>query len=441
MNNSQGWRAVLIFVVLFLAPGSLFSLSPSEDIRTNSYYFDFLTFKSFSENKTFLEIFCQIPTENLHFVNTDDGILAKYQLAIDLLDGDSKCVDSLSFSDSVKVSYDDGVSYIPASHLVRFAFYVLPGDYLARIKLADQHTNWYVSFNRDLTIPDYQELGLLISDIQIAASITDSDEESVLVKNHKKIIPNPPHLFGMESKKLYAYSEVYNLSRHRDNVANAFLATYSILDRYGREVKRMKYQFDKPGETGAFGVGIPVEDLDSGQYRLVMEVQDLDNFQVQHKVAYFHIVKFLSAFSEEEYAKMLRQLRYLASDYEIEYLKSLPKEERLEGLQKFWKARDPIPETERNELMNEYFRRLYYANFHFDDVTTDGWETDQGRVYIENGPPDRIDRLTSSTNSKLYEIWNYSNLNLKFIFVDNWGMGTFQLLKTVNSREQGFTLH
>jgi len=439
MSNSQGWR--ILSFIFFIAFTSTVFARTAEDIRSNSYFFEFLTFKTSDANQTFLEVFCQIPTENLHFVNADDGVIARYSLSIELMDRTANVADTLSISDSVKVSYDDGDSYIPATHLIRFAFSVVPGDYVARIILADRHTKWGVQFNKDLSIPDYQTPGLHVSDIQVAANITQSSEESVLVKNNKKIVPNPPRVYGMEKKKLFAYTEVYNLSQGKENVANSFLATYRIIDRFGKEVKRIKYKFKKPGHTGAFGVGIPVDELNSGQYRLVMEVQDLDSFESRYKVASFHIIKYLSAFSDDEYEKMLRQLAYLATDYELEYLASLSKEARTDGLRRFWQARDPIQETERNELKQEYMRRLYYANYHFDDITTEGWETDQGKTYIMNGPPDKIDHLTSSTNSKDYEIWNYSNLNRKFIFVDNWGLGTYQLVKTVDASEQVLSLH
>ncbi len=436
----QGMRTLLSTLVLVCSVSSLFAAATADDIRATSYHFDFLTFKSAAEDKSFLEVFCQIPTENLHFVNTNDGVLAQYHLDIKLENARDEHVERLSYQDSVKVDYDEGGSYIPTTHLIRFSFDISPGDYVASIDIADSHANWGVSFTREINVSDYGLSGLQMSDIQLSNNISESQEQSVLVKNNKKIVPNPSHLFGLDTKKLFAYSEVYNLSRRATSLTGAFLTTYRILDKDGSEVKRLRYRFNKPGSTGAFGVGIPVDDLKSGHYKLVMQIEDLDSFEVQHKVTQFHVINVARADSNEEYGKLLRQLRYLAPEYEIEYLAALPLERRQEGLGKFWMSRDPIVETAKNEFRNEYFRRLYYANHQFDGASSDGWETDQGQIYVKNGSPDRIDRMTSSENSKLYEIWNYTNLDRKFIFVDNLGTGNFRLLKVVNASEQEFTL-
>ena len=63
-----------------------------------------------------------------------------------------------------------------------------------------------------------------------------------------------------------------------------------------------------------------------------------------------------------------------------------------EGLNKqFWKRRDPNPATEENEMKEEHYRRIAYANTKWGTEKQAGWKTERGRMYIQRGPPDEIE--------------------------------------------------
>ncbi|MBK6914645.1 MAG: GWxTD domain-containing protein [Ignavibacteriales bacterium] len=44
---------------------------------------------------------------------------------------------------------------------------------------------------------------------------------------------------------------------------------------------------------------------------------------------------------------------------------------------RFWKSKDPNPQDEQNEVFNEYYRRVAYANEQFSHYN-EGWQTDRG---------------------------------------------------------------
>jgi GWxTD domain-containing protein len=92
----------------------------------------------------------------------------------------------------------------------------------------------------------------------------------------------------------------------------------------------------------------------------------------------------------------------------------------------FWKARDPNPNTPRNEKMEEHYARVEFANKHFKHYL-DGWRTDMGMVYIIFGPPNNVERHPFDIDAKPYEIWSYYELNHQFIFVDQTGFGDYRL--------------
>jgi GWxTD domain-containing protein len=104
-------------------------------------------------------------------------------------------------------------------------------------------------------------------------------------------------------------------------------------------------------------------------------------------------------------------------------------------IEAFWKQRDPVPETPRNEFREEHYRRLQYANQTFGRGTPlPGWKTDRGKVYIILGPPKNIEQFDSINNVNPVEIWFYqqgeaSRLPPAFnvIFFKRYGIGDYVL--------------
>lgn len=80
--------------------------------------------------------------------------------------------------------------------------------------------------------------------------------------------------------------------------------------------------------------------------------------------------------------------------------------ERVTFIQIFWKQRDPLPETSKNEFYQEYMKRVQFADFNFGRQTSKkGSRTERGYFYILLGPP--IDRQMYTTHSDLIplEMW------------------------------------
>ncbi len=127
-----------------------------------------------------------------------------------------------------------------------------------------------------------------------------------------------------------------------------------------------------------------------------------------------------------DFIEKVNQLLYIASKAEMTKLKNA-KISQIDSLwQDFWKQRDPIPTTIKNESEIIYFKRIKYTNEHF-STYKDGWKTDRGMIYIKYGPPDDIENHSFEIDSPPYEIWYYSNTRKKFIFVDKYGLGDYQL--------------
>ena len=125
---------------------------------------------------------------------------------------------------------------------------------------------------------------------------------------------------------------------------------------------------------------------------------------------------------------LVEQLRYLASPDELRALKkAVDPGARKKAYHQFWVKHDPTPGTEENELKDEYLARIAYAEekFRHGDL---GWRSDRGRIYVTYGPPDEIDSHPFEAETRAYEVWFYYSRNLKFIFIDRYGFGRYELL-------------
>ena len=133
----------------------------------------------------------------------------------------------------------------------------------------------------------------------------------------------------------------------------------------------------------------------------------------------------------------IEEMRYVATGDELDSLQAgKTLDDRRRRFLEFWNKRNPDPTSGRNPLLEEYYRRVDYANKTFTRYLA-GWKTDRGMVYIRLGPPDNIERHPFEMGSKPYEIWNYYNLNRECIFVDYSGFGDYRLQNATDDLFRG----
>lgn len=120
-------------------------------------------------------------------------------------------------------------------------------------------------------------------------------------------------------------------------------------------------------------------------------------------------------------------LKYIVDESRLREMKRGNQAEKEARFNAFWKERDPTPETEYNELMAEYYKRIDDAFKRFSTPSTPGHESDQGKIFIVYGPPDHIDRRFPPGGTT-QEVWQYPGRT--FIFNATSGFGDFQLVTT-----------
>ena len=110
----------------------------------------------------------------------------------------------------------------------------------------------------------------------------------------------------------------------------------------------------------------------------------------------------------DEQEKWLEEdVRYIITERERELFRSLETlDERARFITAFWAKRDPNRTTPKNELKDEHYRRIDYANeFLGRESFLPGWRTDRGRYYIILGEPRTIQRFYGRNALKEAELW------------------------------------
>ncbi len=91
---------------------------------------------------------------------------------------------------------------------------------------------------------------------------------------------------------------------------------------------------------------------------------------------------------------------------------------------KFWEDKDPTPNTKLNEQKEQFLQRYSVVIKQF---TRNNRINDMGLIYLKYGPPDYIEKNEINLYDKPYQIWYYETLNLRFVFIDKFGTGDYEL--------------
>ena len=120
-------------------------------------------------------------------------------------------------------------------------------------------------------------------------------------------------------------------------------------------------------------------------------------------------------------------LQHIATDQQMDAIRSLSLSSRTTAFHAFWRALDPDSSSAFNEKFAEYYRRVDIAMERFRGPKDfEGYRTDQGRIFILYGAPSDSRRFFSTTSAP-QEVWTYNVLRQRFVFVDKFGTGVYIL--------------
>ncbi len=414
---------ILIFVTLFATAFGqrqyMSDRSQFQSMMSEKSLFQYKTYSNPIENSDKVEfsIYLKIAYDLLHFVVNDTLFESRYESTVVIRDRKGNYIDGKIKRDKIFVrSYEETNSSNKfATH--RFSFMIHPGRYKVSIELLDLETHNPVVENKEIVIPDFYSSSLSVSDL-IFYQTHDGDtlDENLFPSFPPVRSVKNPHLYA----KFYIYSEniPLKINMHRKITTSnnkQILFEDSIKINLLKHIQPISINID--------------QDLNFGKYYL-----NIFFYHKEEKISLrspFYIRWGKQSTLMTDFRLAIETLQYIMDRKQWQQLIEKPVDEQIKLVEKFWDERDPEPETEVNELREEFYRRVNFANKNFTpfDKHIDGWKTDRGRIYILYGPPSDIERpITSSETSSRYEIWHYRNIQRSFIFIAKDATGDFYLV-------------
>lgn len=376
-------------------------------------------FPTAAPDSALIKLFTRITMNQLVFVRHGKAFRAVYEISIFAMDEDEKVRVTKIWQEEVVLedyqeTRSEELARYPTTSLI-----LTPGDYQIIAHVTDLANRRRYSTTEEVTVQRYAADELALSDFILVSRVSARSDRPV------EITPQFKGQIADDVDSIYVYLVIWN------PLGEPVLATceYTLKDSDEEVVTNEVDTLELRATLTDYWIPMATKPLLDREYTLEVEVsaQDLHVSRVfPINIAWTGISRLI-----KDVDKAIDQTRYLAARSDLKKMRApKTKEERRDLLLEFWEKRDPTPGTPRNELMNEYYRRVAYSNINFRSYL-EGWESDLGMVYIMYGPPDDIERHPFDAQRKPYQIWRYYDKGWKFVFVDVNMFGDYRLVTTL----------
>lgn len=363
-----------------------------------------------------IRLYTRITMNQLVFVRQGQAFKAEYEISIFAMDDDEKVRvtkiwrEEVLLEDYRETRSDEQARY-PTTSLT-----LMPGDYKIIAHITDLANRRRYSTTKEVTVKRYADDELALSDFILVSQAPRKSDRPV------EIIPQFKGQIADDVDSIYVYLVIWNPT------GGPLLATceYTLKDSKEEAVTTKVDTLELNDALTDYWIPMATKPLLDREYTLEVELS-AGELSVSREFPINIVWTGISRLIKD-IDKAIDQTRYLATHSELKKMRATKdKEERRKLLLEFWEGRDPTPGTPRNELMDEYYRRVAYSNIHFRSYQA-GWESDLGMVYITYGPPDDIERHPFDARSKPYQIWRYYDKGWRFVFVDVNMFGDYRLV-------------
>ena len=410
-------------IILISALSFSLVLSQEKDKSTNLFRFDVLNFYSPEGTKSRVDVYVEVPMGRLEFKRSKQDkslFVSKFDLVIDVKDNEGKLVYN-NISKEEVTTQETGQEYLSQnSHILTRNLFLSPGEYNLKISINERSTQKFTEKEKKISVKDYMSKPLSISDVMIVSRMSQSTGKRVITPDVARNVGN--------IDTFYLFYYVYNNSEEELVDVNC-----RILDNEKNEVISQKEIIDVSKSNdfqNQLFMSFPTTGLKYGKFTI--EITAAGKSHSASEITAFENLSSAFPLPLTNIDELINQLQYIAKDEEMDFMRDgKTTEEKQKRFLEFWKKKDPNPASKRNEVMQEYYRRLITADSRFTNTFQKGWRTDMGMVYIIFGEPSNIDRHPFDLDTKPYEVWQYYDINKEFVFVDNTGFGDYRLITPI----------
>lgn len=386
------------------------------------FLYDTYYFRSQKDSTNYrLDVYVTFSNDILQFVKEKQGnFIAGYDLYITIFDHKGNHVAEKLAGNRITVSTFEETNDRELKNRHRLSFDLIPGQYKLVLDLTDYDTQKSLHREKEITIKGFELNKISVSDILFADQVLlDSLNNTI-----KEILPNLDRNFINPKSIFWAFFEIYPLFSSQN-----LKLTYTITNASEQAIIRKEQLIASDKRIIPYLLDLSKDIKTPGRYTFIVQVE-----QGEEKVK--TQAKFSANWSNFEFSKLnvltaIEALKDFIPDKVYRYLEQASDSAKETWFNNFWKERDPIPDTEENELQKEFYLRVDFANNYFtvNALDKEGWKTDRGNIYIKYGPPTDVERHLDQLNLPPYEIWYYEKLDRRFFFEDKSGVRDFHLVR------------
>lgn len=405
-------------ILLFLFAGSVFAQVEYSKGQTKGqflpkFFIDLASYKSQTLDKTKIDVFIKVPYSNVQFLKRSNDYRAEYTLIISLYNDDDELKFEKLWTEKIATQIFKQTVSQNSYNVSYKSFLIDKGEYKLVCKLEDSESRKHSIFSQKIKIREFKD-SLEISDPVLASGFVETE-------SGKKIIPNISNLVTSADSSLSFFYEVYSQKPQETKIM------YTIYDEEKNPLYTRSYDFVLQEGKNEIHETLNRITFSLGKYQLAIKLLDPEGEVIKGSSKKFVSKLFGFPESVKNLDKSVDQLQFIASADEVDEIEDTDDyKEKLKRFIAYWKRLDPSPNTVENETLNEYYRRVEYANANFKGYFN-GWKSDMGMVYITLGPPDQVARRPYEMDRKPYEMWDYYIINRRFIFVDQTNFGDYRL--------------
>ncbi|MBN2011914.1 GWxTD domain-containing protein [candidate division KSB1 bacterium] len=418
MNHSNRLLKLTCFLLMTMIAATLHS-QPRQphDMPSRSVRMELAVFPGNDPAYSELDVLLWFSNSQLQFQKNDSNFVSRYQINLEIDDANGVAVLTRDTTFlAVELSYSETISMALARQHY-FRFQIRPGEYEINARLFDLNSGGTSQTVRKLSIPKFDRNKLQISDFYIVTmdSLNTTSKRTVIYP--MQVTLSEPHFVYFILQRPQTHSKIQlELQAIQPNDIQTTL--YSGTIQPNNEISPLFIQLRREQiARGTITLKLTARsDVQTvTKSKRVRFVEDNDNWQT-------------GTINMQLTPSMIEQLQLVAQGNEWNNIKNARSAIQDSLFKEFWKLRDPTPLSDKNELFQEYYKRVNTANLQFSD-DSNGWSTDQGKVYIIYGPPDAVEYSTPSQfGFAEYEIWYYDELKKKFVFLDEQGTGDLRLV-------------
>ena len=392
------------------------------------------------DGQSYVETYLMIPQKQLKQVNVGDNIYNSAASVTIVFKDNDKIVNFLKYELNGIPTSDTAA--INNNIIDQQRLFLDNATYLIEITVKDKNdTSNYVNGSLVISLNMSKDV-VCSSSICLIDNYYKSTSKSMITRGVYDMIPYFSNFYPESKSKLTYYNEIYHLDKILGDKAKMAVFTYiEDYENAGHVVPGTALtQVGTVEPVVCLLKNIDISRLSTGNYWLIVCIKDEYGNEVIKTKKFFQRQNDAYEINNENLASLnistsfadrftnidtLRQtiMTFMpkATLNERDFISKVKKNNDEESLKKFivmfWSERD---EDNPEQAFNNYMREVQKVNKTYGNSIRKGYDTDRGRVFLQYGPPDHVERNVISAGTLPYEIWQYYQIagqrNKRFVF-------------------------